>query len=687
MPNSRWSPRAFGALVLLCSLPAQTTQQAAVPVAVQVVSSPPSFTFSWPLDTAANSFTVVHRVTGTTNWGASTTIPGGGTATGWTDTNVTPGVRYDYWFTRNANFGQARTFLNCGIEVPLVETRGKLLLVVDSSMALPLAGELERLTADLVGDGWSVQRLNVLRTQSVASVKARIVAAYNADPSNVKAVFLFGHVPVPYSGAINPDGHPDHYGAWAADVYYGDINGVWTDSTVNTTVASRAANRNIPGDGKFDQSSTPSDVDLMVGRVDLYDMPAFASSETELLRAYLGKDHDYRHKRFAVDQRAVIDDNFGWFGGEAFASSGWRSFYALLGPANVAAADYFTTLNTTSGGGYVWSYGCGGGWYQGAGGVGNTTDFAGSSNRNVFTMLFGSYFGDFDVTDSFLRAPLCQGWTLTNCWAGRPHWTMHHMGLGEPIGYSARYSQNDFFAGGFGTHWVHIALMGDPTLRQHVVAPPSALTATTAGAQVALSWTASADPVAGYHVYRAVFPEGPYTRLTTTAVAGTTYTDTAPLAGYAAYMVRAARLEQAATGSYWNQSQGIFARTCLPGAAVAQSVGTPCGTPAPTFTSTPPVLGQVLNMNIGNGAPNGFGQMFAGTIGSPLPIEGCDLQLSLVSLSLFLPLALDATGNWAVAYPLPNDQSFNCVAIDLQAAVWGTAGLTMSNAMRLVLGN
>ena len=60
---------------------------------------------------------------------------------------------------------------------------------------------------------------------------------------------LLGHVPVPYSGSINPDGPPDHFGAWATDAYYAELNGAWTDTSVNTTVASRAENRNIPGDG------------------------------------------------------------------------------------------------------------------------------------------------------------------------------------------------------------------------------------------------------------------------------------------------------------------------------------------------------------------------------------------------------------------------------------------------------
>ena len=52
-------------------------------------------------------------------------------------------------------------------------------------------------------------------------MKDLIKAQYNADPANTKAVFLFGHVPVPYSGDIVPDGHyADHQGAWPCDGYY-----------------------------------------------------------------------------------------------------------------------------------------------------------------------------------------------------------------------------------------------------------------------------------------------------------------------------------------------------------------------------------------------------------------------------------------------------------------------------------
>ena len=578
-------------LTLAAASLAQTAASAVIPISVDT-SNPPAVTFTWPADASATGYTVSRRFYGTTTWGQAVTIPGAGAATSWTDSSVVLGMRFEYLFQKNGA-PAAKSLLCVGLDAPLLDARGKLVLLVEAAKVPALGSRLDRLVADLTGDGWQVLRHDVAAGTSVPAVKALIAADVAADPLGVKAVFLLGRIPVPYSGSLAPDGHPDHSGAWPADVYYGELQGPWTDTTVNTVSATRPENRNVPGDGKFDQTMVPSDVDLAIGRVDFANMPSFTAGETALLQQYLDTNHDYRHKVFAVDQRAVIDDNFGWFGGEAFAASGWRNFHALLGPANVTAADYFTTLNVATGNGHVWSYGCGGGSYSSASGVGTTIDFTTSQNRSVFTMLFGSYFGDWDSPDNFLRAPLAQGWTLTSVWAGRPHWSFHPMALGETIGACARLSQNDTTVGGFGQRFVHLALMGDPTLRQHVVAPPASVAVTDLWPLANVTWTASPQAVAGYHVYRAPAAGGPFTRITTSPVVGTAFTDPNPPAGNSTWMVRAVRLETTPTGTYWNASQGAFASSVLPQAAAAHTpYGASChglqlaAAPAPVSTAT-----------------------------------------------------------------------------------------------------
>ncbi|HYG73713.1 MAG TPA: PA14 domain-containing protein, partial [Planctomycetota bacterium] len=543
---------------------ALNTSDYAVLVSASVQASPPQITLSWPAASDGTSYSVSRKLLSDTTWGTAVGI---GTNLTYTDTSVSVGNTYEYRVIKTGSSATGYGYIAVGLQAPLIENRGTVVLVVENTYASDLSSELTRLQQDLVGDGWTVVRRDVSRTDTVVSVKNTIKAVYDADPTNVKAVFLFGRVPVPYSGNTAYDGHGDHQGAWPSDTFYGEMNGTWTDTSVNNTTPSRNENDNIPGDGKYDQSSIPSDMELQVGRVDLYNMPAFApKTEKDLLRQYLNKDHNFRHKIIDAQRRGLIDDNFGTFSGEAFAASGWRNFAPFFGASNVFSLDWFGTLPSNS---YMWAYGCGGGWYQGSSGVGNTSQFASNDTQAVFNILFGSYNGDWDANDAFLRAPLATTtYGLTCAWAGRPHWFFHHMGAGLNIGYSARITQNNNYGGlyqanNFGTRGTHVNLMGDPTLRMHIVAPPSGFTATS-GTGVSLSWTASTDTVVGYHVYRSANATGPFTRLTTNLVTGTSYTDSSPPAGALTYMVRAVKLESTPSGSYYNPSQGIFAAVTPP---------------------------------------------------------------------------------------------------------------------------
>lgn len=542
-------------LLFTLDLPAQTCRDVSVELSAEVQTNPPRITLNWVNNANSTAYFIYRKLKTGNAWGAVIgNLPG--TATQFIDSTVTIGVSYEYRVLRQADAFNGYGYINSGINIAEVENRGIIILIIDSTFTEDLSFEINRLVKDLTGDGWKVMPAVVSRTAQVTEVKAHILDIYSLDPTNTKAIFLLGHVPVPYSGEVNVDGHSDHTGAYPADVYYGEVNGVWTDIAINNATASDPRNHNVPGDGKFDQAFIPSDVDLQVGRVDFFNMPSFGKSELELLRQYLDKDHAYKQKQFTVEHRALIDDNFGYFSGEAFAASGWKNGGTLVGNSNVIAGDYFPDMTTGS---YLWSYGCGGGWYQGAGGVGSTSDFANADLQSVFTMLFGSYFGDWDTQDNFLRAALAQGKTLTNVWSGRPHWEFHHMGLGENIGYSVRVSQNNnmLYDANLAGRVVHIALMGDPTLRNDVVAPVSNVAASMEGLHASIHWTASPDSVLGYHVYRKfeVFDE--YLRVNEEIVKDTFFVDSCLFdQGIYEYMVRAIVLQRSPSGTYYNLSQG-----------------------------------------------------------------------------------------------------------------------------------
>lgn len=556
-------------LVSFILLKAQPTpKDCSVELWADVLAGTPKITLNWLTNATTLNYAVDRKPKNSSTWtNLATGLPG--SATQYIDNAVIVGTHYEYRVTRSAITGtltyNGYGYINSGINVPEVEKRGKLILLIANTFSASLALEINRLVDDLEGDGWEVLKSYISTTLPVTTVKTQIINTYKLDSINTKAIFLLGHIPVPYSGDFGPDGHTDHQGAWPADVYYADMDGIWNDISVSSTTVSPARTQNIPGDGKFDESLIPSAVELQIGRVDLFGMTSFTATETQLLKNYLNKDHDYRKKVFSPIKRAVLDDNFGYFApGEAFASSGYKNFGPLVKPSNVTIADYFTTMTGNS---YQWSYGCGGGTYTSAGGIGATSNFVTSNLQGVFTMLFGSYFGDWDNTDNFLRAPLCQGKTLTNVWAGRPNWMFHHMAMGENIGYSTLLTQNNtttYFPSPYPSGYalfnsVHIALMGDPTLRNDIVSPVSNVIATKVGNNCNISWSASTETtVVGYNIYMKNATNTSYTKINALPITSTTFTDNCLVyPGIYKYMVRTLKLETTPSGSYYNMSEGI----------------------------------------------------------------------------------------------------------------------------------
>lgn len=538
---------------------AQVSSDYAVLVSATNSTTPPSIQLYWPLYGNATDYTIYKKELSTTSWGTSIATLSG-TATTYTDNDVIIDSAYEYKIVRNSTTGIiGEGYLIGGIELSVVDYRGTCLLVLDTTITTDLTNEIYQLKKDISGDGWAVEELHVARDMSPTFVRDLIIGRANANTA-ITALFLFGRVPVLYSGNLYPDGHPDHQGAWPADGIYGDIDVEYTDATVDNIVAARIENQNVPADGKYDQSVFKSKLELEVGRVDLYNMPTFILDEASLLKRYLQADHEFRTGVHIYARRALIDDNFGAFAGEAFASSGWRNFAPMFGSSEIYEADYFTTMYTND---YLWSYGCGGGWFQGAGGVGTTNDFALDTVKSAFTMLFGSYFGDWDANDDFLRAPLASGKTLTNCWAGRPHWHFHNMAMGANIGYSARLTQNNqsTYVSNIFPKWVHIALMGDPTLRMHIVQPPATISLaipTGETSVIGIDYTNSPDPdVIGYYVYRSATEFGVYERITEELINYSPFIDEEPIHGTNYYMVKAVKLETSSSGSYYNTSTGI----------------------------------------------------------------------------------------------------------------------------------
>lgn len=586
-------PRLLLLLFLLQGqhLSAQMQEDLAIQLEAITQVSPPQITLYWKdITWGPPVYTKIYRkAKNAVSWGTYLdSLSYSSSVRHYVDSNVMADTAYEYRVTigggyttcplGTANQTNSGGFIYAGIDAPVIHDRGCLILLVENSIADSCTSAIKTLMDDISGDGWQIVEHHFSKTTPDVIIKSTIVHDYSIYP-NVKAVMILGHLAVPYSGNIKPDAHPEHEGAWPSDVYYADMDGIWTDSSVTANSGSYPANHNIPGDGKWDQSTIPSSLELQVSRIDLSDMPVFPSSEIQLMKNYLAKDHAYKMNELNIRHRGVLNDALPANCGEGYSANAYRNWAPLISADSITVAGYEYLIPYMAGtypgsaGGYQWAYGAGGGTSDHCAGVGYSADFVGKANNTIFSMCFGSYFGDWNVQSNYLRAPLCQNPpTLTNCWVSRPNWFFHHMALGENIGYSTLLSQNnrklsqdpvtDTTYSVFQNRsslLVSVALLGDLTLRTDYVKSAKNFVISTPNSKDALlSWTASPDQdVLGYYVYRSDSLYGYYERISPSIVTTLTYLDLAPSIGLKYYMIRPVKLQLTPSGTYYNLGIGI----------------------------------------------------------------------------------------------------------------------------------
>jgi hypothetical protein len=494
------------------------------------------------------------------------------------DTNIVVGRSFEYEI--------GGEYLMAGIQRPPVSNRGRVLLVVESSLTTNSAfnQEFNRFNTNLVGDGWQVSTFNAARhndvnwkanTNPIAAVKTAIVNFRLQSPNASNVVFLVGHVPVPYSGYGADDGHTgsgnpvdDHRGAWPADLYYGDVNNeLWTDSSAGFTNLYYPQCSNLPGDGKFDRDTVPSVLELGVGRIDFANLPCFQSppgggtskSEVDLLTQYFAKNHRFRHKITPLPERAVggsflspYSSMNAWMcSGATRNASRWFGW----GPDKTYCRDLFDETNQPS------LFGVMGGFagYQvilGRDGLQHLSmDLVppAAEPRIGFYSLHGSWFPDWNLlTNNLMRSLLATpNYGLAAAAYGIQHW--EGLGLGQPLYVGLLRSQEREYPYSSPNR----CLLGDPTLRLQILAPPSNL-AFTLNKNVKLTWNASPEAT-HYWVFRSTSGMfGTWNNVTPTPITTTSFSEGAGSKRSLQYQVRALKLTQTGSGSFTNTSQGIF---------------------------------------------------------------------------------------------------------------------------------
>jgi hypothetical protein len=555
----------FTSLNLLC----EGTKDHAVLLSARIDSSAAIYkiVLSWDnTDTNARYFKVTKKLKSDKAWKTLEILDK--KINTFSDSEIVRGTGYEYQvikITKDSSY-YGYGYIFAGYDLELSEDRKKVLLLVDDSVDNVLRADVERYVYNLKCDGYVVTKVVVERTENFyppAVLRTKNIIETESKSGNLKTIILLGRVAVPYSGNTDWDGHSEHRGAWPADLFYATPSNYWTDDDVYNLIAVSTRNKNIPHDGKFDES-TITNTDIQLGRIDMYNLPLInTKNEIDLLRAYLAKNDKFKRSIIKVNERALLDDGFKLYGGEAMASNGWMNFASLIGQEKIDTLKFRYKLRTDD---YLFSYGCNAGGYESIYDIAYTEEMDEFPVNTVFSMVVGSWNGDWDSQNNLLRGiTASEPSSLCVMWAGRPYWYLHHFGMGEPIGYSAMITQNN---GGLyegtgknGRKGAHVNLIGDPTLRMRYFPSPKDFVitqdTTIAGNRVIdLKWNGNDDLTIGYNLYYSISPDSGFIRDNSTMITKNTYQFRTSHPEELELMIRGIRYEQTNSGSYYNLSLG-----------------------------------------------------------------------------------------------------------------------------------
>ncbi|MGZ3885123.1 MAG: fibronectin type III domain-containing protein, partial [Bacteroidia bacterium] len=114
------------------SLNAQTCQDIAVELGAVAQTGPAQITLKWVANATTTQYDIYRKSPTATAWGpvlASLT----GTATQYVDNTVSAGGSYEYRIIRTGSGYYGFGYINAGVNVPAIDYRGKVILLVDST--------------------------------------------------------------------------------------------------------------------------------------------------------------------------------------------------------------------------------------------------------------------------------------------------------------------------------------------------------------------------------------------------------------------------------------------------------------------------------------------------------------------------------------------------------------------------
>lgn len=480
--------------------------------------------------------------------------------------NVLVLIQYKTVFTdtidNSKNFGYGYRYFSNQNRIQRI---GKTLILVDFKIQNEIKQELNDYIHTLEKSGIKCDLRRTQRAEEFDAKKVQqtmaIVQEYHKDNPDLENIIIIGRVPFAMSGHYTPDGHrTESYGAWPTDLFYA-INSktLWQDSSIDTTPPPDAFpwHHNIKADGKFDPGYLPNDVEINIGRIDMYNLPAFEESEAQLIKRYFQKNKNFRTGTITPENNAILDDGWGNTYREKFSTEAIINYNAIFGENNYQKMKSRTIMDKES---YLFFWGGASGGTNSIFDIVYTDEISNQNFNAVFNTVFGSRAVEWSVEDNIMRAIIAsEPMALTARWGVRPFFYNFPMGVGKTIGYCHTFSANNTYLLSHGTpvfhRTIHQTLIGDPTLKMYYPAQINFKSITKLNDEITFEWDKQ-DNAVGYNIYFKDDNLKHYELLNEEWIRENTFISNKKFKGKISFLLKKVEKIQNNQGSYFEESIG-----------------------------------------------------------------------------------------------------------------------------------
>ncbi|MFC2173272.1 hypothetical protein ACFLU6_11665, partial [Acidobacteriota bacterium] len=222
-------------------------------------------------------------------------------------------------------------------QLPQEAGSSRICIIVHQNIYQAVYAGLDQYERDLAAQGFSVLTLEYA-SGSPEEIRSYLMGRYE-EPESLSGAVVIGEIPYILYEMMCDYGMGDQYDDFPCDLFYMDLDGIWSDSLDQGQV--RANN------GKYDTRSGNLEAEIWVSRMKTANLNSLGSEDT-ILNGYFSKNHRYRVGDMVPAKKALsyIDDDWALMAPEDTANLadlyGDGNVVTVSDPEQTTAPDYIS---------------------------------------------------------------------------------------------------------------------------------------------------------------------------------------------------------------------------------------------------------------------------------------------------------------------------------------------------------